>query len=383
MLQQLAAASSLSQLAKAACVGALQQSSGFHRTLMTYMQTPGKSKEHRVTLIPGDGIGPEVTNSVVQVIDALKAPITWERFDGLSGSTADGMPRVEVPPEVLESIRINGVCLKGTLFTPLSKKNTSTQSLNVQLRKDLGLGVNLVHGFSLPNVPVRHEDLDIVVIRENLEGEYSGLEHEVVDGVVESLKVITEERSLAVAEYAFEFAYLNNRRRVTAVHKANIMKKGDGMFIKACKAVAAKYPNIEYTEMIVDNTCMQLVSRPHQFDVMVTPNLYGNLVANIVAGLCGGSGIVPGGNIGENVAIFEQGARHVSKNIAGRGIANPTAVMLSASMMLRHLQLHSFSDRLEAAVIDTYIANDKSVLTPDVGGSGNTQSFTEAVCSRV
>ncbi|WIA35017.1 hypothetical protein OEZ86_003511 [Tetradesmus obliquus] len=375
----------------------MQQEQGMRRGLMTYMQTPGASREHRVTLIPGDGIGPEVTNSVVQVVDQLKAPIRWDRFDGLSGAMPDGMPRLEVPAEVLDSIRKNKVCLKGTLFTPLSKKNTSTQSLNVQMRKDLELTVNLVHGFTLPGIPVRHEDLDIVVIRENLEGEYSGLEHEVVDGVVESLKVITEERSLRTAEYAFEFAFLNNRRRVTAVHKANIMKKGDGMFLKACKEVASRYPNIEYTEMIVDNTCMQLVSRPHQFDVMVTPNLYGNLVANIVAGLCGGNGIVPGGNIGTDVAVFEQGARHVSKKIAGQGIANPTALLLatsmmlrhlqlhsfSDSMMLRHLQLHSFSDRLEAAVMETFLSGDKSVLTPDVGGSGNTQTFTDAICEKL
>eukprot|EP00882_Tetradesmus_deserticola_P002258 GHRQ01002411.1.p1 GENE.GHRQ01002411.1~~GHRQ01002411.1.p1 ORF type:complete len:384 (+),score=177.88 GHRQ01002411.1:174-1325(+) len=383
MLQAVYAnASGLTKLA-GACVTAIQQDQGFRRSLMTYMQTPGASKEHRVTLIPGDGIGPEITNSVVQVVDHLKAPIRWDRFDGLSGAMPDGMPRMEVPAEVEDSIRKNKVCLKGTLFTPLSKKNTSTQSLNVQMRKELELTVNLVHGFTLPGIPVRHEDLDIVVIRENLEGEYSGLEHEVVDGVVESLKVITLERSLRTAEYAFEFAFLNNRRRVTAVHKANIMKKGDGMFLKACKEVAARYPNIEYTEMIVDNTCMQLVSRPHQFDVMVTPNLYGNLVANIVAGLCGGNGIVPGGNIGTDVAVFEQGARHVSKKIAGQGIANPTALLLATSMMLRHLQLHSFSDRLEAAVMETFMSRDKSVLTPDVGGTGNTQTFTDAICEKL
>ncbi|KAF8056351.1 IDH1 [Scenedesmus sp. PABB004] len=368
----------------AACVGAMANSQqGGARGLMTYMQKPGQAQEHRVTLIPGDGIGPEVTNAVVQVVDHLKAPIRWDRFDGLSGALPDGMPRMDVPPEVLDSIRANKVCLKGTLFTPLSKKNTSTQSLNVQLRKDLGLSVNLVHGFSMPNVPSRHSELDIVVIRENLEGEYSGLEHEVVDGVVESLKVITEERSLVTAEYAFEFAFLNNRRRVTAVHKANIMKKGDGMFLKACKEVAARYPGIEYTEMIVDNTCMQLVSRPNQFDVMVTPNLYGSLVANIIAGLCGGSGMVPGGNIGDEVAVFEQGARHVSKAIAGKGVANPTALLLSTSMMLRHLQLHSFSDRLESAVVDVYLSNDKATLTPDCGGTGGTMAFADAVCERL
>jgi isocitrate dehydrogenase (NAD+) len=196
-------------------------------------------------------------------------------------------------------------------------------------------------------------------------------------------QVITEEKSLRIAEYAFEFAYLNHRQRVTAVHKANIMKKGDGMFLKACQHVAKKYPNIEYTEMIVDNTCMQLVSRPEQFDVMVAPNLYGNLVANVVAGLCGGNGIVPGGNIGSGFAVFEQGARAVSNELAGSGLANPTALALSTSMLLRHLGLHSFSDRLEAAVLDVYASGDKGVLTPDVGGSGTTQSMTQAVVSRL
>jgi isocitrate dehydrogenase (NAD+) len=324
---------------------------------------------------------------------------------------------------------------------------------------------------------VRHGDeLDIVVVRENTEGEYSGLEHEVVDGVVESLKVITEEKSLRTAEYAFEFAFLvsvgavgncrakkkpprlfpparrpppqklktpqnhpqktpppppppphnhyqqNNRRRVTAVHKANIMKKGDGMFLKACKSVAARFPTIEYSEMIVDNTCMQLVSKPEQFDVMVrlfgsvalagpapkkcpaarqqdahppfkqpsplpktpsnkqvTPNLYGNLVANVVAGLCGGAGVCPGGNIGSGVAVFEQGARHVSADLAGKNLANPTALLLSTSMMLRHLQLHNFSDRLEEAVLSVYAQGEPGSLTPDVGGTGTTTRFTDAV----
>ncbi|GBF92681.1 hypothetical protein Rsub_05050 [Raphidocelis subcapitata] len=367
----------------AACAGAFARNHGAVRGLLTYMPKPGSGQRKTVTLIPGDGIGPEITDAVVQIVDALEAPIVWERFDGLSGSMPDGTPRTEVPKEVLDSIRKNGVCLKGTMYTALSKKNTSTQSLNVQLRKDLDLVVNLVHGFSIPGLKTRHDDLDIVVIRENLEGEYSGLEHEVVDGVVESLKVITEEKSLRIAEYAFEFAYLNHRQRVTAVHKANIMKKGDGMFLKACQAVAKKYPDIEYTEMIVDNTCMQLVSKPDQFDVMVAPNLYGNLVANVVAGLCGGNGIVPGGNIGNDYAVFEQGARAVSNDLAGRGVANPTALTLSTSMMLRHLGLHSFSDRLEAAVLDVYQSGDKSVLTSDVGGSGTTASLTQAIVSRL
>eukprot|EP00201_Polytomella_parva_P009887 CAMPEP_0175064446 /NCGR_PEP_ID=MMETSP0052_2-20121109/15337_1 /TAXON_ID=51329 ORGANISM="Polytomella parva, Strain SAG 63-3" /NCGR_SAMPLE_ID=MMETSP0052_2 /ASSEMBLY_ACC=CAM_ASM_000194 /LENGTH=378 /DNA_ID=CAMNT_0016330797 /DNA_START=91 /DNA_END=1227 /DNA_ORIENTATION=+ len=346
---------------------------------VAYLHSPGDAFSRMVTLIPGDGIGPEVTKSVVDVFHAMQAPITWERFDNLSGSLPDKSPRLSVPPEVLASIKRNGACLKGTLFTPLGKKNTNTQSINVQMRKDLDLHVNVCHGFSFPGIPLRFNDLDIVVIRENTEGEYSGLEHEVVDGVVESLKVITFEKSLRTAQYAFEFAFLNHRRKVTAIHKANIMKQADGMFLKACRQVSEKYPEIKYEEMIVDNTCMQLVSRPGQFDVMVTPNLYGNLVSNVVAGLCGGMGVCPGGNVGNGVAVFEQGARHVGRDLAGKGLSNPTAMLLSSAMMLRHMKLNSFADRLTGAVLDVYHAGNKDVLTPDVGGHGTHFKFTEAV----
>eukprot|EP01023_Acetabularia_acetabulum_P047902 TRINITY_DN5051_c0_g1_i7.p2 TRINITY_DN5051_c0_g1~~TRINITY_DN5051_c0_g1_i7.p2 ORF type:complete len:244 (+),score=37.80 TRINITY_DN5051_c0_g1_i7:586-1317(+) len=237
----------------------------------------------------------------------------------------------------------------------------------------------MVHAFSIPGVTTRHKDLDIVVIRENTEGEYSGLEHEVVPDVVESLKVITEAKSMRTAEYAFEFASLNNRRKVTAVHKANIMKLSDGLFLKCCRQLAEKYPSIEFEEMIVDNTCMQLASKPEQFDVMVTPNLYGNIVSNVAAGLCGGYGISPGGNVGNGVAIFEQGARHVARESSGQGIQNPTAMLLSTSMMMRHLKWYDFGSRLEKAVMQVYLDGDKSVLTPDVGGQGTTNTFTQAV----
>ncbi|KAL6760503.1 isocitrate dehydrogenase, NAD-dependent [Haematococcus lacustris] len=349
------------------------------RGLFTSIPSPGDGRPKAVTLIPGDGIGPEVTKSIVDVVEALGAPIQWERFDDLSGSLPDGSPRQSVPQEVLESIRRNGVALKGTLFTALDKKNTNTQSVNVQLRKDLDLWVNLVHCVSLPGLTTRYNNLDIVVIRENTEGEYSGLEHEVVEDVIESLKVITYDKSYRTAQYAFEYALLNNRRKVTAVHKANIMKMSDGLFLKACREVAAQFPTIKFEEMIVDNTCMQLVGKPEQFDVMVTPNLYGNLVGNIAAGLCGGAGVTPGGNVGEGVALFEQGARHVSKDLAGKGLANPTATLLSTSMMLRYLKLHSFSARLEEAVLKVYASGDKSVLTPDVGGTGSNATLTRAV----
>lgn len=346
---------------------------------MTYVPSVDDAKPRTVTLIPGDGIGREISDAVCRVVDVLKAPITWERFDHVSGTDPrTGGPARSVPPEVMDSIVRNGVCLKGTLFTPLAK-TTATESLNVQLRKQLDTHVNLVHGFTTPGVPSRHENINVVVIRENTEGEYSGLEHEVVPGVVESLKVISQECSRRVAEYAFGYAFLNHRRKVTAIHKANIMKLSDGLFLQEFRKVAKEYPQIKAEEMIIDNTCMQLVGRPDQFDVMVTPNLYGNLVSNVVAGLCGGPGVMPGANIGKDVAIFEQGARHVGKDIAGKGIANPTASLLATAMMLRHLNLPDFSDRLSAAVLSTLQTNDKSVHTPDLGGTGTTRLFSDSV----
>ncbi|EIE23533.1 isocitrate dehydrogenase, NAD-dependent [Coccomyxa subellipsoidea C-169] len=353
------------------------------RTKITYVPSPGDARPQTVTLIPGDGIGPEISEAVKEVFEALKAPVVWEQFDNVHGSDIYGNPNLEIPEEVLESITRNGVCLKGTLFTPLSANNTSTQSLNVQLRKTLDLHVNLVHGWTMPGVPSRFSDIDIVVIRENTEGEYAGLEHEVVPDVVESLKIITEEKSRRTVEYAFGYAYLNNRKKVTAVHKANIMKLSDGLFLREFNKVAKKYPSIKAEAMIVDNTCMQLVSNPQQFDVMVTPNLYGNLVMNVVAGLTGGPGLFPGVNVGENVAIFEQGARHVAKDIAGMGVANPSAALLSAAMMLRHLNLPGFSDRLERAVLNTISNEADSIKTPDIGGTGTTRSFVNSIIEKL
>ncbi|KAK9863502.1 hypothetical protein WJX84_012027 [Apatococcus fuscideae] len=301
------------------------------RALMTYVPSVDDARPRTVTLIPGDGIGREISDAVVRVVDAMKAPITWERFDKVSGTDPrTGGPASSVPADVMESIVRNGVCLKGTLFTPLSK-TTATESLNVQLRKQLDTHVNLVHGFTTKGVPSRHENINVVVIRENTEGEYSGLEHEVVPDVVESLKVISQECSRRVAEYAFGYAFLNHRRKVTAIHKANIMKLSDGLFLQEFRKVAKQYPQIKAEEMIIDNTCMQL------------------------------------------------GARHVGKDIAGKGIANPTASLLATAMMLRHLNLPDFSDRLSAAVLSTLEANDKSVHTPDLGGSGTTRLFTDTV----
>ncbi|KAJ7514831.1 hypothetical protein O6H91_23G061400 [Diphasiastrum complanatum] len=316
--------------------GSCSQSKGQIRSI-TYMPRPGDGSPRPVTLIPGDGIGPLVTGAVVEVMKAMHAPIYFETYE-FSGKMD------KVPTEVIDSIKKNKVCLKGGLATPVGG---GVSSLNVQLRKDLDLYASLVHCFNLPGLQTRHDNVNIVVIRENTEGEYSGLEHEVVPGVVESLKVITKFCSERIAKYAFEYAYLNNRKTVTAVHKANIMKLADGLFLESCREVAKKYPGIKYNEIIVDNCCMQLVSRPQQFDVMVTPNLYGNLVANTAAGIAGGTGVMPGGNVGAEHAIFEQGA--------------------SAGNV----------DRLEQAVMK--VIKEGTFRTKDLGGKSNTQEVVNAV----
>ncbi|KAI9127632.1 hypothetical protein K1719_000625 [Acacia pycnantha] len=341
---------------------------------VTYMPRPGDGAPRAVTLIPGDGIGPLVTNAVEQVMEAMHAPVYFERYE-----VYGDMKRV--PQEVLDSIRKNKVCLKGGLRTPVGG---GVSSLNVQLRKELDLYASLVNCFNLPGLPTRHEGVDIVVVRENTEGEYSGLEHEVVPGVVESLKVMTKFCSERIAKYAFEYAYLNNRKKVTAVHKANIMKLADGLFLESCREVASKYPGIKYNEIIVDNCCMQLVSKPEQFDVMVTPNLYGNLVANTAAGIAGGTGVMPGGNVGAEHAVFEQGASAGNvgnENQVVQRRANPVALLLSSAMMLRHLQFPSFADRLETAV--KRVISDGKFRTKDLGGDSTTQEVVDAVIANL
>ncbi|XP_031276024.1 isocitrate dehydrogenase [NAD] regulatory subunit 1, mitochondrial isoform X2 [Pistacia vera] len=337
---------------------------------VTYMPRPGDGAPRPVTLVPGDGIGPLVTGAVEQVMEAMHAPVYFEKYE-VHGDMK------KVPEEVMDSIKKNKVCLKGGLATPMGG---GVSSLNVQLRKELDLYASLVNCFNLPGLPTRHENVDIVVIRENTEGEYAGLEHEVVPGVVESLKFCSER----IAKYAFEYAYLNNRKKVTAVHKANIMKLADGLFLESCREVATKYPGIKYNEVIVDNCCMQLVSKPEQFDVMVTPNLYGNLVANTAAGIAGGTGVMPGGNVGADHAIFEQGAS--AGNVGNDKIveqkkANPVALLLSSAMMLRHLQFPSFADRLETAVKRVIL--EGKYMTKDLGGTSTTQEVTDAVIAAI
>ncbi|KAL1541197.1 isocitrate dehydrogenase (NAD(+)) idh1 [Salvia divinorum] len=341
---------------------------------VTYMPRPGDGTPRPVTLIPGDGVGPLVTGAVEQVMEVMHAPVYFEKYD-IHGDMKT------VPPELIESIKKNKVCLKGGLKTPVGG---GVSSLNVMLRKELDLYASLVHCFNLQGLPTRHQTVDIVVIRENTEGEYAGLEHEVVPGVVESLKVITKFCSERIAKYAFEYAYLNNRKKVTAVHKANIMKLADGLFLESCREIASKYPSIQYNEMIVDNCSMQLVSKPEQFDVMVTPNLYGNLVSNVAAGIAGGTGVMPGGNAGADHAIFEQGASAGNvgnEKLVDQKKANPVALLLSSAMMLRHLQFPSFADRLEIAV--KRVISEGRYRTKDLGGTSTTQEVVDAVIANL
>src|SRR5579862_4096985 len=298
---------------------------------------------HPVTLIPGDGIGPEVADAAVRAVNATGVSIDWQRAD-LNASIISKSGQV-LPPHIIESLERTHVGLKGPVTTPIGG---GFQSVNVALRKQFDLYANVRPVRSLPGLKTRFDDvkIDMVIFRENTEDLYSGLEHEVVTDVVTSLKVITRTASIRIAEYAFYYAAVNRRRKVTAIHKANIMKLADGLFLRCCREVAVKYPQVEYVEMIVDNASMQLVMRPESFDVLLLPNLYGDIVSDLAAGLVGGLGIVPGANMGEKQAVFE--AVHGSApDIAGKGIANPTALMLSSVMMLTHLKEKAAADRLQ------------------------------------
>ena len=272
----------------------------------------------------------------------------------------------------MEKLYKNDVLLKG----PISHDDTLMWS-NHQISMALEIYAYIVHAFTIPGVDTRHEDIDIVMIRENSEGEYASIEHELLPGVIESIKVITRDASKRIAEYAFEYALLSNRKKVTVVHKANIMKLCDGEFLEAAREVSHRYPTILYEEMIVDATCMNLATNPQAFDVMLLPNLYGSIIGSIVAGLVGGAGIAPGANIGRKYAIFEQGARHAAKDLAKSGQANPSAFILSAVMMLRHLGLPFFAEQIQNSVFKTL--RQQRVRTPDIGGNHFTADFTRAV----
>jgi isocitrate dehydrogenase (NAD+) len=326
---------------------------------------------HTITLIPGDGIGPEVSSAVVRIIESAGVEVKWETH--YAGAQALEKFGSTLPEDLLESIKRNKVALKGPITTPVGKGFTS---VNVGLRQALDLYANVRPVRALPNVPCRYPELDLVVVRENTEDLYAGIEHVVVPGVVESIKIITEKASTRIARYAFEFSRREGRKKVTAVHKANIMKLSDGLFLDCFRNVAKEYPEIEADDKIVDNACMQLVMRPEQFDVMLLENLYGDIVSDLCAGLIGGLGLVPGANIGELGAVFE--AVHGSApDIAGQGIANPTALLQSGVLMLRHLGEREAADRIETAMLKVY--REGRVRTRDVGGASRTNEFARAV----
>jgi isocitrate dehydrogenase (NAD+) len=326
---------------------------------------------HKITLIPGDGIGSEITGAVVRIVEASGVEIEWESF--IAGAEALSRYGDPLPEPVLESIKRNRVALKGPLTTPVG---TGFTSVNVRLRKTLDLYANLRPVRNLPGLVTPFGDLDLIVVRENTEDLYSGIEHVVVPGVVESLKIITEKASTRIARFAFDYARRENRKKVTAIHKANIMKLSDGLFLDCFRKVAADYPEIAADDKIVDNACMQLVMRPQQFDVMLLENLYGDIISDLAAGLVGGLGVVPGANIGELGAVFE--AVHGSApDIAGKNIANPTALLQTAIMMLRHLGERAAADLIERAMIHT-LAN-KQLRTRDLGGTASTTEYTEAI----
>ncbi|MDP6561065.1 MAG: isocitrate dehydrogenase (NAD(+)) [Candidatus Binatia bacterium] len=326
---------------------------------------------YNITLIPGDGIGPEVTEAAVRILDACEVSIQWERVKiGEQAMVEYGTP---FPEEAFDSIRRNRVALKGPVTTPVGEDFSSP---NVQLRRKLDLYVGLRPVRSLPGVKTPYTDVDIVVVRENTEGLYSGIEHVVTPGVVESLKVITRKASRRIARFAFDYAARHKRKQVTAVHKANIMKIADGLFLRCARQVAHHHPEIEYQEIIIDNLAMQLVLNHQQFDVLLLENFYGDVISDLCAGLVGGVGVVPGACIGKECALFE--AVHGSApTIAGKGVANPAAVVLSSAMMLEHLGEKEMADRLDWAV--RRVIEKGETVTPDLGGKAGTQEMTEAI----
>ncbi|MEO8216075.1 MAG: isocitrate dehydrogenase (NAD(+)) [Acidobacteriota bacterium] len=330
---------------------------------------------HTITLLPGDGIGPEVSAAVVRIIEAAGVVVEWERYS--VGAEALALFNDPLPQEVIDSILRNKVALKGPVTTPVG---SGFASINVRLRKILDLYANLRPVISLPSIETCHKGVDVVVVRENTEDLYSGLEHEVVPGVVESLKIITEKASTRIARFAFDYARAHGRKRVTAVHKANIMKMSDGLFLRCFEKVATQYPEILADDRIVDNLCMQLVMKPTQFDMLLLENLYGDIVSDLCAGLVGGLGVVAGVNYGENGAVFE--AVHGSApDIAGQNRANPMALLESAVIMLDHIGESEASRRVQTALLR--VLDAKKVRTRDLGGTASTTEFTEAICAEI
>ena len=328
-----------------------------------------------ITLIPGDGIGPEVTEAVLRIFTAAGVQAEWDRQD--AGVVAFKRHGQSLPAELLDSVKRNKVALKGPVTTPIAEGFTS---VNVGLRKALDLYSNLRPVHNLPGVPSRFENVDLIIVRENTEDLYAGLEHEIVPGIVESLKIITERASTRIARFAFEYARRFGRKRVTAIHKANIMKLSDGLFLESTRKVSREFTDIGYDERIVDAACMHLVMHPEKLDVLLLPNLYGDIVSDLCAGLVGGLGVVPGANIGADAAVFE--AVHGSApDIADQNLANPTALLLSGLLMLDYLGEHHKAERIRGAL--TRVLTAGQVRTRDLGGKAKTTEFTDAICREI
>ena len=331
--------------------------------------------KHKITLIPGDGIGPEVTKPTLEIIKAAGVKIEWETY--LAGAEALKKHGTTIPKQLMDSFERNRVALKGPVTTPVGEGFTS---VNVALRQTFNLYANLRPIKNLPGVKARYQGIDLIVVRENTEGLYSGIEHEVIPGVVESLKIMTEKACTKISKFAFDFARRDGRKKVAAVHKANIMKMSDGLFLDCARKVAASYKTISFSDVIVDNACLQLVINPWQFDVLLMENLYGDILSDLAAGLVGGLGVVPGANLGDNHALFE--AVHGSApDIKGKNIANPSAMIQAAIMMLRHLSEKAAANQISLALERVLMRGE--VLTPDLGGTATTKKFADAIVREI
>jgi len=364
-------------------------------TTSTRRAEKNDSGRYVCTMIPGDGVGPDLMYSVQDVVRSVGAPLDFEvlnlsevnpylsSLNENDGSYHNKVNHASSAPfdAVEKSLRKNSVAIKGVINVPEQGRSGELLSVNQKFRNSLDLYANVVNVKSLPGVKSRHKDMDFVVIREQTEGEYSALEHESVPGVVECLKVVTAEKSRRIAKFAFDYATKFGRKKVTAVHKANIMKLGDGLFLRSCGEIAKLYPNITFEHMIVDNTTMQLASNPQQFDVMVMPNLYGNIIDNLAAGLVGGAGLVAGASYSADLAVFEPGARHTFDSAVGKNSANPTAILLSSVKLLDHLGLNDHAVKIEKAVLK--VLSEGKVKTRDLGGFASTQQFTAAVINNI
>ncbi|XGW03514.1 hypothetical protein V3C99_015025 [Haemonchus contortus] len=326
---------------------------------------------HSVTVLPGDGIGPEMLEHVANIFGFAQVPVDFEQVD-LSSKPES----VDDLNQAITAIKRNGVALKGNIETKFD--DPQFVSRNVELRRQLDLYANVLHCCTIPSVPSRHNNIDMIIIRENTEGEYSGLEHETTPGIVESLKIVTRAKIERISRFAFQYAKKYDRKKVTAVHKANIQKLGDGLFLKVCKEIAEnEYPEIKFDAMIVDNASMQLVSRPQQFDIMLMPNLYGNIISNIACGLVGGPGLVSGMNIGDEYAVFETGTRNTGTSLAGKDAANPTAFIRASADMLRYLGLNHHANMISDSLYRTLV--EKRLHTPDIGGTAKTSEVVKSV----